>query len=271
MQKKNIHTFFIGVMNKYIVISTNDNEDYLHYLPIVIDSWNRLGWLVICFYKGICKSFDYIDTSKNRIVYLNKDTNYREATLVQVSRLFAGCLDIEDDSYVMTSDVDMLPCSDYWYYNEEDITVWGYDLTDYTEYPICYIGMKASAWRKVMSLSKNENDVQQIIENFLDNCPNAKSDDFYKWWGVDQQEITKLLMQENIVIKTRGKLGDYAQGRVDRGNWNSTLEQSHYIDAHLPRPSKSHDSIEKVKHLLIKLNTKPEWYEEYTNQKTKTN
>jgi hypothetical protein len=248
-------------MNKYVIISTNDNEDYFHYLPIVTHAWNQLGWSVICFYRGNETDFPKIK-KPNQIIQINESSIYREATIVQISRLFGGCLNFNDDDYLLTSDVDMLPCSDYWKPNFDEISVYGYDLTDYSEYPICYIGMKAKLWREVMNVSKGDN-VIQMINSLLDSCPNAKSEDFYEWWGVDQQEITKILKQRAVQHYPRGKSGDYAIGRVDRGNWAVTLNQAQFIDCHLPRPAKNETSINQVQELLNNLNLLPTWYKNY--------
>jgi hypothetical protein len=248
-------------MNKYVIISTNDNEDYFHYLPIVTHAWNQLGWSVICFYRGNETEFPKIE-KPNEIITINELSIYREATIVQISRLFGGCLNLNDDDYLLTSDVDMLPCSDYWKPNFDEISVYGYDLTDFTEFPICYIGMQAKLWREVMNVSKGDN-VVEMINSLLDSCPNAKSEDFYEWWGVDQQEITKILKQRAVQHYHRGKSGDYAIGRVDRGNWIATLNQSQFVDCHLPRPAKSETSINQVQELLNNLNLLPTWYKNY--------
>lgn len=264
-QRRNTAKFFIGAMNKYVVISTNDNIDYLHYLPIVAHAWNVIGYKVICFYRGELDTFPYIDLQNNLIIRINHNSAYRSATLVQVSRLFAGCLNLNPNDYLLTSDVDMLPCADYWQYDPSKITVWGHDLTDFSEFPICYIGMRVDKWRDVMELSHNL-PLEDQIELFLDRCPNAKSDDFYKWWGVDQQEITSRLLKHNIHHIHRGKVNHYAVGRVDRGNWDESILQNDYIDSHLPRPAKHVDSINKVHTLLTKINIKPDWYEDYTRQ-----
>jgi hypothetical protein len=101
------------------------------------------------------------------------------------------------------------------------------------------------------------------INSLLDSCPNAKSEDFYEWWGVDQQEITKRLKLRQVQHYHRGKIGDYATGRVDRGNWSATSNQSVYIDSHLPRPAKNETSINQVHELLNKLNLLPSWYKAY--------
>jgi len=249
-------------MNKYVIISTNDNEDYFHYLPIVTHAWNQLGWSVICFYRGNETEFPKIE-KPNEIILINESSIYREATIVQISRLFGGCLNLNDDDYLLTSDVDMLPCSDYWKPNYDEISVYGYDLTDFfAEFPICYIGMQSKLWKEVMNVSKGDN-VVEMINSLLDSCPNAKSEVFCEWWGVDQQEITKRLKQRAVQHYYRGKLGDYAIGRVDRGNWAVTLNQAQFIDCHLPRPAKSETSINQVQELLNNLNLLPTWYKNY--------
>ena len=146
-------------MNKFVVISSNDNEDYSHYIPIVTEAWNRFGWKVICLYRGQKEYIPYF-TEPNILIHINEISEFRDATIVQVSRLFASCLNLDGEDYVMTSDVDMLPCSSYWNPSPNEITVYGYDLTDFTEFPICYIGMKVKSWREVMNLKSGENIMQ---------------------------------------------------------------------------------------------------------------
>jgi len=181
---------------------------------------------------------------------------------VQVSRLFASCLNLDGEDYVMTSDVDMLPCSSYWNPSPNEITVYGYDLTDFTEFPICYIGMKVKSWREIMNIKSGEN-IMQSINDFLKNLPNAKSEVFEEWWGVDQQEITKRLSLKEVNHILRSKRGVYALGRVDRGDWDGTWNQDVLIDSHLPRPAKNEKSYNQVFELINRLNLLPNWYNTY--------
>jgi len=248
-------------MNKFVVISSNDNEDYSHYIPIVTEAWNKFGWKVICLYRGQKQSIPYF-TEPNILVHINELSEFRDATIVQVSRLFASCLNLDDEEYVMTSYVDMLPCSNYWNPSPNEITVYGYDLTDFTEFPICYIGMKVKTWRDVMNLKSGEN-IMESINDFLNNLPNAKSEVFEEWWGVDQQEITKRLSLKEVNHILRSKRGDYATGRVDRGDWSGTLNQDVLIDSHLPRPAKNEKSYNEVFELINTLNLLPDWYNTY--------
>ena len=103
----------------------------------------------------------------------------------------------------------------------------------------------------------------QSINDFLKNLPNAKSEVFEEWWGVDQQEITKRLTLKEVNHILRSKRGDYALGRVDRGDWDGTLNQDFFIDSHLPRPAKNEKSYNQVFELINTLNLLPNWYNTY--------
>lgn len=215
---------------KTIVLSTNDNQNYFGYLPFVQQAWNNLGWHTLTFYLGEKK---IVSTKENRIIKIIKSKVLRDETMVQVSRLFACCI---SDEYLMTSDVDMLPLSNYWKPDEKIITTWGRDLTDYGHYPICYIGMPAEKWRNVMGLEKSDT-ISDIIEKYLIAYPKAFSDKWTEWWQVDQDIITEKLLLLNPVVIERGKNGCcLAARRADRSDWNNTKDISYLIDAHLPHP-----------------------------------
>lgn len=165
--------------------------------------------------------------------------DYRSDTITQMSRLYAaaestyvGQWNFMGDDYLMTGDIDLIPLSDYWYPELDDKTVWGWDLTGYGHYPICFIGMRASQWREVMNLRGRH--VEDLIRRDLDTMPQAKSDDFYKRWFCDQDLITERLKTYNPTIINRGQYPNgYASGRVDRGAWS--LDHRQFIDAHLPQ------------------------------------
>jgi hypothetical protein len=121
---------------KTVILSTNDNLDYLLYLPYVQKAWNNLGWKTLTFYLG---NENIQSNENNKIIKINNIDGYREATVVQVSRLF-GCKYV--DGLIMTSDVDMMPLSDYWHPNENMFNCYGTDLTNFKHHPICYIAAK---------------------------------------------------------------------------------------------------------------------------------
>lgn len=220
-------------MNKYVVISTNDNPDYYQYIPFVCKAWNNIGWRVICFTREKYINLDHLEDGYNHFFELIGESKYRDETIVQVSRLFgAYCF----DGLIMTADGDMMPCTDYWQPNENKITCYGHDLTGYGHYPICYIAMNSKEWKRVMNITGE--DLMLQIERLLDKYEQASSDNWEQWWQVDQDIITEKLKKENVNSILRGRESRFglALGRIDRYNWAETINTENPIDAHMPRP-----------------------------------
>lgn len=246
--------------NKTVILSCNDNPDYLKYYPAVAWAWNQLGWNTLLFYYG--KHSALVDVIKpihkhwdnaNQVVPLSSFAGYRAETITQVSRLFGGMV-YADDRMLMTGDIDMIPLSNYWHPKQDDITVYGHDLTDFTQFPICYIAMRAGKWREVMGCP-DKTTMDQEIKFMLDSCPDAKAEEFEKWWSVDQEYITNRLKNYTITHIERHKDGILALGRADRYDWETT-KQKGTIDAHMPRPYNE----EAVRFILQKAFGKlPKW------------
>jgi hypothetical protein len=220
-------------MAKYIVLSVNDNPDYLYFTPLVCWAWRQFGWEPIIMYSGMLKNMAevwlYSNIEKANVKLILHNGDYRDDTVTQMSRLYAACV---QEGYLMTGDIDMIPLSDYWKPQEDTITVYGHDLTGYGHYPICYIGMPHTRWIEVMGLSSK--DYNSLIKRDLDTLPQAKDTDFYKYWFSDQDLITQRLKEVQFPITSilRGQYKNgFAHGRVDRGAW--TLDHPQFIDAHL--------------------------------------
>lgn len=225
---------------KIAVISTDENQDYMYHIPLTIWAWRKIGWSVMVMFVSdgpstdlsklvFKKHADSHDHSGIEVINLPTIAGYRNATIAQISRLYAASVPFID-SNIMTSDGDMLPLSDYWKTYDRP-TVYGFDLTGYSEYPISYIQMSAEAWRHAMRLDQN-NNIEYFIKRDLDSMPNAKSADFNKWWGVDQQLITQRLKPFNPTVINRGQYSNgFARGRIDRGAWS--LNHKEFIDCHM--------------------------------------
>lgn len=244
-------------MKKYIVLGVNENPKYLYYLPLVAWAWRKLGWEVLTFYCGKVPFAErLIPNFKNYnirecLVY----EGYQSATISQVARLYGACV---VDGLLMTSDVDMLPLSDYWNPDESSVTTYGRDLTDY-HYPICYISMDSISWREVMNIKSNLYGVH--IRRDMRIQKNQ--------WILDQDIITENLLlygKEKIIHIDRGtdKKTNYPIGRVDRSHW--TLDHKQLIDAHLPHDILTNEaSYKKVCDLLAHVwpNEDFTWYKNY--------
>lgn len=211
-------------MKKTVVLSTNDNSDYISYLPHVQKAWNYFGWNTLTFYLG---NQNLKSTDLNTIVKIQPINGYRDETVVQVSRLFGAQ---HARGLVMTSDVDMMPLSNYWKPSDNEWTVYGEDLTNYKHYPICYISAPDYLWNQLIT--------EKSIEELLNKYKQSKSNSFDEWWYVDQDIITERLRPLNPKTINRGNsLPRMAKGRIDRIDWNQTKElQEIKIDAHMPRP-----------------------------------
>jgi hypothetical protein len=264
-------------MKKCIVLSVNDNIDYLYFTPLTCWAWQKIGWEPIVFFHGdVGKGFgDICDLTIDMKIPMTPAVvsgidGYRSDTITQISRLYGGaCVICKPNDYFMTGDIDMLPLSDYWKPDFEKVTVWGHDLTGYGHYPICYIGMNSAEWRRVMNVWNS--DYNFHIKRDLDTLPQAKDPDFYKYWFSDQDLITARLNEygkEKITFVNRGKNPkhtDYAFGRVDRGCWS--LDHEQLIDAHLEQQTWQNDAkVARLMELLrhVWLNEDFTWFEKYT-------
>jgi hypothetical protein len=262
-------------MRKYIVLSVNQNVDYLYFLPLTIWTWEKTGWEVLVFYRGEKRDghAEILSLNYSELVFdLDKIDGIRDATIAQTSRLYAGCLNsIEYNDYIMLGDVDMLALSDAWKPDYTNLTVYNHDLTGFGEIPMCYVGAPKSIWNEFMKLDGlgyNEALKRDVTAN-----QNSKSDDFYKWWGVDQQTLTARLNEygkEKITFVNRGQsTHGFARGRVDRGSGGWVLDQPELIDAHLMQQTHhSQEKIDKLMQLLRHVWPQEDftWFERYTEE-----
>jgi len=259
-------------MAKYIVLSVNDNPDYLYFTPLVCWAWRKIGWEPIVFFGDSPRPNLDIDklALKEEVYRLSRPLigiEYRSDTITQMSRLYAACV---QEGYLMTGDIDMIPLSDYWKPQEDTITVYGHDLTGYGHYPICYIGMPHTRWIEVMGLSSP--DYNSLIKRDLDTLPQAKDPDFYKYWFSDQDLITQRIQATEFPITSvlRGQYKNgFAHGRVDRGAW--TLDHPQFIDAHLHHQIYHRGNewkFDKTMELLNKVwpNEDFTWFTEYNKE-----
>jgi hypothetical protein len=257
-------------MKRYIVLGVNENPKYLYYLPLVTWGWYKLGWLPIIFHPSWNHQYDQVERlafrnipiycqEEGKIAPINKIDGYKSETISQVSRLYGACQ--INDAYLMTSDVDMLPLSDYWFANIGLIDCYGRDLTDY-HYPICYIGMESYLWRKVMWIPDHPGYPTIPMNTFLERDLRHQKN----MWGLDQDLITERLVKYQINRIDRGtdKRTGYPLGRVDRSNWR--LDHDQLIDAHLPHDILTNDkSFHKVMELLHTVWPKEDfkWFTQY--------
>jgi hypothetical protein len=220
---------------RYVILSSDDNEKYTVYKNLVDLMWRTFGWEP----KWI-EPFNF--------------PGFTSATRAQVTRLYAAC-ECKATDYLMTSDADMLPLSDYWYPAKDDkMTCWGRDLTDY-HYPICYIGASAEKWVEVMKIDPFKFVPLNALQDMNDPKMRRTTP-----WCLDQDIVTNKILKHgihNIISVERGidKRTGYPVGRVDRSNWR--LDHTQFIDAHLPHDiTTNRKSFNNVQELYAMLKVK---------------
>jgi hypothetical protein len=242
-------------MKKAVLLSCNNNPDYLFYAKYQEIAWNKLGWDVI-----LACTDDVDETQlglKNtQIIKFKKVPELRDITMGQICRHYAPQF-IDDETLLMSNDIDMIPLSDYWHPNPDEITIYGHDLTGYQMYPISYIVMKAKVWKRIMNYQE---DVQKQMLDDAKEIGLALSEDWEKWWNHDWILVTKRFesIKDSIKFIDRGKVqvgnAGLAVGRVDRFNWDATVNSKPLIDAHCENINVKHpDKLNKFLKLFENL------------------
>lgn len=234
------------ILDRYVVVSSNNNPDYLFFAPFIERAWNKLGWKLCIM---VTHDVD-VKLLKNR---LNNDSTIiyqvpeievlRTETVAQASRLYAANI-LPLASLIMTSDMDLLPLKkDYWNPSINDITVYGHDLTWFSYYPMGYTAMSGFKWKEKLNCTYN---TAHDIERDCKELKIAYSPDWEQWWNHDWQLLTNRLkpFESEIKFINRGQTNiagtTLALGRVDRYNWQETLKQSELIDAHCENNNVKH-------------------------------
>lgn len=216
-------------MERVVVISSNNNPDYLFYAPYVVKAWHTLKWKVAIMLTADTSIKSIEGCGCDYIIQLPEIPELRTETIAQAGRLYAANY-LPKDALIMTSDMDLLPLTDYWNPDPKNITVYGHDLTDYTFFPMGYTAMTAENWTKNLELTGDtkEDLIRGAKETGLPYQP-----DWEQWWNHDWRLLTNKLTGKDITHIYRGRRTNscFAYGRVDRGD-SMQIPSEPLIDAH---------------------------------------
>ena len=257
--------------NKTVLLSVDNNLKYLYLLPIVAKSWNIQGWTCCIYLNNITdKQYEFIREELNKvgIDYITISSTKTSSTInpalyTQCERMYMPQCIQDKSTYCIMSDVDMFIASDFLNRDYDKVNSFGYDLTGYTQIPMCYVGMTVDKWDQLMGTYDVEVDLATYAKK--------DSQDFYQAWGCDQDILTGrmrgIVGYHNVNFIERGKDHDNSglpMGRLDRYNWVYPKGQIH--DCHLP-----HDAIDKVEKIeemckFIYPNENWNWIQPYTEE-----
>lgn len=240
-------------MNKYCVLSTDNNPSYYELLPLVCYSWKKTGYTPVVYYIGDIPSA-VIKFSNCMFYRLKAAENVKDSTLAQLSRLFAHET-AGPNNILITADADMVIARDIFTHDvsQGQIVSYGFDLTGRSEIPICYVKATAAKWRELMG--------EFTIPD------KSYSDKWEDYWSVDQQLLTQRAGEygmDRITFIDRGNQNKHGlpTGRWDRHDWSHIPDD--IIDVHMKRndwdaqtqvferlwPGEDHSFITKFKEAL---------------------
>ena len=240
-------------MQRIVVISSNNNPDYLYFAKWQERAWNKLGWQLCVMITHDVNALDLElipreDSDKpTLIVQLPEIKGLKTGTIAQAGRLYAANY-LPDDALIMTCDIDLIPLSDYWHPDPFDVTVYGHDLTWHSFFPMGYCAMSGKNWKKYMELSGlTYEDMVKDSKSGKSNY-NPYSDVWEQYWDYDWSLLTNKLMPYKSIIKfiDRGQIdiagATLAKGRIDRHNIEDTRNQAGpFIDMHYHNTSLRND------------------------------
>jgi hypothetical protein len=164
-------------MEKIVVVSSNNNPDYFFYAKYQKHAWNKFGWK-LCIMTT--PDVNEILPCDYQIILPNIDI--RTETLAQAGRLYAAN-QLPADAIIMTCDMDLIPLSDYWHPDPNEITVYGHDLTWYSYFPMGYVAMTGAKWKEKFHLTGDTHmDMLRDIKNYSSM---VESNDWNEWWNYD--------------------------------------------------------------------------------------
>lgn len=247
-------------MKRYVVLSVNENPKYLYYLPLVMWAWRQFRWDIILFYarqeqtNQLKALEDLIEVTRDHEPFRKKIIKefhgYKSETIAQASRMYAAHF---YDGFIMTSDADMLPLSNYWTPDEKEITCYGRDLSN-EHFPMCYVAMPKHHWITVMNGNENIG-LDGLFWDLNHWYPLAKNK-----WCVDQDILTSRItgFPKKLINRGTDPRTGYPIGRVDRSAWR--LDHKQLIDCHLPHDILTNDkSFHNVLNLLHLVWPKEDW------------
>lgn len=210
-------------MKPIVIFSSDDNPDYVEFAPLITELWQNLGFDT--FYAKI--GSDLFPTVEHVPTSLQ----------AQISRLYAGVY--LTDRVCLTTDIDMLPFDKRYYQarlvkRPDQISIYSFDAHAGTRYPMCYLSAFGQTLAETVLDYKNE-----TWPDFV-----RRLQGLGQGWNTDELYVTQRINSSPFEIVKYSRGWDYgrARNRLDRIAW-AFDKNTHYIDAHCPRPYSQHRSL----------------------------
>jgi hypothetical protein len=255
-------------MKKIVVIVSDNNPNYKFYIPIIEWVWNKLGWEMALFVSDDCNGYT-TNLSTTQIHIAPKVAIVKPVLNVATVRLFVSNV-LPKDALIQINDTDIIPLKE-WNPDPTKKTIYGWELTGKSFIPMHYTTMLGSDWYDLMGCTGN---MHEDMEREMKLNGRAYSEDWETYWNTDWDILTSKVMPKigEFTFVNRGMVhlakDSTAAGRVDRYDYNKTLNQPNLIDIHcynggVTRP----ENVDVIKDLLIKYHGEcPEWFDSYVKE-----
>jgi len=283
IEKPVMHTVVISSEEprKIALMASNENTTYDFFLPLSGLLWQRLGY---CPYFIFVSNNHFQSTPTSKLVlqkcqeigakfmFLPELDGFKSHNVAQVSRLYGGLLDLDENTLVITSDSDMWPLSrTMWADDNPKFTLWNFK--DQGGFYICYCRGTVYDWRRIMRL-KRYAYVAEELKTQLEGGIGRGGEN----WGYDELLLNVRLReaQDFDTFRIFGREVDTVTslpvGRIDRAGWDHSMSRAmgNPVDSHLIRPGWHPEYWPRLRQLFGSfLPEKLEWADSYRDQYVK--
>jgi hypothetical protein len=227
-----------------VILSSNENNEYLNFWPIVSEAWKKLGVEPVLIYTGKKN----INLEGNVInFHINK---LDSAFVAQCIRLLTPSL--FKNSNCIISDIDSLPLSKDYFINsvksisESKFIIYRPDGAAKNMVPICWNLAKDNLWSEIFNINSEKDIVKKLRKWYVVENKLLKSG-----WYTDQIILKKSLekyekVNQNKIVRLDDKLLNFQ--RFNRVRLNEDLQRMEldnvvFTEFHMPRPYKKHAEI----------------------------
>lgn len=242
------------------LVACNDNSKYLDFWPIVKRAW----WDIVgipCIMIYIAETIpDYLKGDP-AVIHFQPIQGWPTATQAQVIRLLYPAL-LTGDGAVVLSDMDMIPMQDSYFHKgfesfdtSQFVSLRGIDEGEKQIY-MCYVGATPQTWRDLFGI-QTQDDIRTLMDFWSKQTPSDGQHGGIGWC-TDQQILYQVVKKWQQIQPERIGLLPWTLmiPRLDRGDpyeWyhhtkelETKIEQSYYIDFHMPPYSQFKQRIDEI-------------------------
>lgn len=286
-----------GNFGRRVVLSTDLSTTYAFFAPITAAIWRHLGFrpmLMALSQDG--SGSDWMGDPIGRMViehavyagaeirFVPKIPGFLDSTIAQFSRVFGAMFaDVRETDYVLTADVDMIPCPKmpgflaqgnpdaeaHLFYSN------AYEHESEPHWPMCYIGAPARVWRKWLGTPTYrvhwvDFGMREILERDLGARETWDSKDSWTAWNFDEKWISAQIAKDRewFAAHVQRIFRDPQRDRVDRAWWDKCPPASECVDCHALRPGFADENWPKILPVIAAASS-PGWAEQFDGYRRK--